>query len=95
MTKAVIVLGTGIMGAGMARSLLRAGFDVTVWNRTHDKAAPLAAACRDVVPRSLPEPFVRESSHSAYPGHSCPIRPCSYAGLARGRHVTRIGAQRQ
>lgn len=42
MTKAVTVLGTGIMGAGMARSLLRAGFDVTVWNRTHDKAAPLA-----------------------------------------------------
>jgi 3-hydroxyisobutyrate dehydrogenase len=42
MTKAVTVLGTGIMGAGMARSLLRAGFDVTVWNRSQDKAAPLA-----------------------------------------------------
>jgi 3-hydroxyisobutyrate dehydrogenase len=42
MTKAVTVLGTGIMGAGMARSLLRAGFDVTVWNRSQDKATPLA-----------------------------------------------------
>jgi len=42
-TKSVTVLGTGIMGAGMARSLLRAGLDVTVWNRTADKAAPLAA----------------------------------------------------
>jgi 3-hydroxyisobutyrate dehydrogenase len=42
LTKAVTVLGTGIMGAGMARSLLRAGFDVTVWNRSQDKAAPLA-----------------------------------------------------
>jgi 3-hydroxyisobutyrate dehydrogenase len=42
MTKAVTVLGTGIMGAGIARSLLRAGFDVTVWNRSQDKAAPLA-----------------------------------------------------
>lgn len=42
MTKAVTVLGTGIMGAGMARSLLRAGLDVTVWNRTRDRAAPLA-----------------------------------------------------
>ncbi|MEU1366804.1 NAD(P)-dependent oxidoreductase [Streptomyces sp. NPDC005803] len=39
----VAVLGTGIMGSGMARSLLRAGLDVRVWNRTHAKAAPLAA----------------------------------------------------
>jgi 3-hydroxyisobutyrate dehydrogenase len=39
----VSVLGTGLMGAGMARSLLRSGLDVTVWNRTADRAAPLAA----------------------------------------------------
>jgi 3-hydroxyisobutyrate dehydrogenase len=38
----VAVLGTGIMGAGMARSLERAGMDVTVWNRSPDKARPLA-----------------------------------------------------
>jgi 3-hydroxyisobutyrate dehydrogenase len=36
------VIGTGIMGAGMARSLARAGHDVTVWNRTREKAEPLA-----------------------------------------------------
>ncbi len=36
------LLGTGIMGAGMARSIIRAGHDLTVWNRSHDKAAPLA-----------------------------------------------------
>ena len=40
----VAVLGTGIMGAGMARSLLRSGLDVTVWNRSPGRAAPLAAA---------------------------------------------------
>jgi 3-hydroxyisobutyrate dehydrogenase len=40
----VAVLGTGIMGAGMAGSLLRAGHAVTVWNRTAAKAAPLADA---------------------------------------------------
>lgn len=40
----VAVLGTGIMGAGMARSLLRAGHGVRVWNRSRDKAEPLAAA---------------------------------------------------
>ena len=39
----VCVLGTGLMGAGMARSLRRAGLDVTVWNRTRAKAEPLAA----------------------------------------------------
>ena len=39
----VAVLGTGIMGAAMARNLCRAGFDVRVWNRTRAKAEPLAA----------------------------------------------------
>ncbi|WP_335933165.1 NAD(P)-dependent oxidoreductase [Streptomyces sp. PTD5-9] len=38
----VAVLGTGIMGAGMARSLLRAGLPVRVWNRTRSRAVPLA-----------------------------------------------------
>lgn len=39
----VAVLGTGVMGTGMARSLLRAGHAVTVWNRTAARAEPLAA----------------------------------------------------
>jgi 3-hydroxyisobutyrate dehydrogenase len=42
MTQAVTVLGTGIMGSGMARNLARAGLDVTVWNRSADKALSLA-----------------------------------------------------
>lgn len=37
----VTVLGTGAMGAGVAGSLLREGHQVTVWNRSADKAAPL------------------------------------------------------
>jgi 3-hydroxyisobutyrate dehydrogenase len=36
------VIGTGIMGAGMARSLAREGHEVVVWNRTADKAQALA-----------------------------------------------------
>ncbi len=39
----VAVLGTGIMGSGMARSLLRSGLDVSVWNRHPGRAASLAA----------------------------------------------------
>ncbi|GGF34081.1 3-hydroxyisobutyrate dehydrogenase [Marmoricola endophyticus] len=35
------VIGTGIMGAGMARSLAREGHDVVVWNRTAEKAEAL------------------------------------------------------
>jgi 3-hydroxyisobutyrate dehydrogenase len=43
-TKSVTVLGTGIMGAGMARNIAAAGLDTTVWNRSPDKARPLADA---------------------------------------------------
>ncbi|MFE7169043.1 NAD(P)-dependent oxidoreductase [Streptomyces sp. NPDC057616] len=39
----VSVLGTGIMGAAMARNIARAGHTVRVWNRTAAKAEPLAA----------------------------------------------------
>ena len=38
------VAGLGKMGAAMAQRLLDVGHKVTVWNRTADKAKPLAAA---------------------------------------------------
>jgi 3-hydroxyisobutyrate dehydrogenase-like beta-hydroxyacid dehydrogenase len=37
-------IGLGTMGAGMARRLVDAGHDVTVWNRSRAAAEPLAAA---------------------------------------------------
>ena len=37
------LLGCGLMGQPMARRLLAAGFPVTVWNRSPDKARALAA----------------------------------------------------
>jgi 3-hydroxyisobutyrate dehydrogenase len=42
----VAVLGTGTMGAPMARNLLHAGFDVRVWNRTLAKAAAVGVDAR-------------------------------------------------
>lgn len=39
----VAFIGLGNMGAPMARNLIRAGHDVTVYNRTRAKAEPLAA----------------------------------------------------
>ncbi|MDQ6849084.1 MAG: NAD(P)-dependent oxidoreductase [Actinomycetota bacterium] len=44
----VALLGTGTMGAGMARSLKRAGLEVAAWNRTRSKAEPLAEDGVDV-----------------------------------------------
>ena len=41
MTKRVGFVGLGIMGTGMARNLLRAGFAVRVWNRTASRMQPL------------------------------------------------------
>jgi 3-hydroxyisobutyrate dehydrogenase len=38
----VALLGTGIMGAAMARNLLGAGMEVRAWNRSTEKAGPLA-----------------------------------------------------
>jgi 3-hydroxyisobutyrate dehydrogenase len=38
----VAVLGTGTMGAPMARNIARAGHEVRAWNRTRARAEPLA-----------------------------------------------------
>ena len=40
----VAVLGTGTMGAPMARNLVEAGLDVRVWNRTIEKAREVEGA---------------------------------------------------
>jgi len=46
----VVVLGTGIMGAAMARRLLAAGLPTTVWDRSPGVMAPLAAAGAHAAP---------------------------------------------
>ncbi|HET7271688.1 MAG TPA: NAD(P)-dependent oxidoreductase, partial [Rubrobacter sp.] len=38
----VAVLGAGIMGSAMARNLLSSGMEVRAWNRSREKAEPLA-----------------------------------------------------
>ncbi len=39
--KRIAYLGLGIMGRGMAANLVKAGFEVTVWNRTRERCRPL------------------------------------------------------
>ena len=60
MAEPVAFLGTGIMGAPMARNLLKAGFQVRVWNRTRDKARVLAADGADLA--ETPADAVREAA---------------------------------
>ena len=45
----IALLGLGIMGSGMAANWLKAGFDLTVYNRTRSKAEPFAALGAHVV----------------------------------------------
>jgi 3-hydroxyisobutyrate dehydrogenase len=60
MAERVAVLGTGIMGAPMARNLLKAGCQVRVWNRTPDKALLLAGEGADLA--ETPADAVREAA---------------------------------
>lgn len=46
----IAFLGTGLLGSGMIESMLRRGLAVTVWNRTIEKAQPLAAHGATVAP---------------------------------------------
>ena len=40
--KKIAFLGVGLMGLPMAKNLLKAGYSLSVWNRSHEKALPLA-----------------------------------------------------
>ena len=40
----VALIGTGIMGSGMARNLVSADLATTVWDRSQEATEPLAAA---------------------------------------------------
>jgi 3-hydroxyisobutyrate dehydrogenase len=42
--KRIGFIGLGLMGSGMSMNLLKAGFPVTVWNRTQSKMKPLLEA---------------------------------------------------
>ena len=42
--KSVGFIGLGLMGSGMSMNLVKAGFPVTVWNRTESKMKPLVDA---------------------------------------------------
>lgn len=102
----VAVLGTGIMGAGMARSMARAGLAVTVWNRSADKAEALglpvaatpalAVADADVVVTMLFDaPSVAEVMTEALPavGEEAVWLQTSTVGLAGTSELAELSTQ--
>src|SRR4029077_17711346 len=42
MIKTISYLGLGTMGSGMASNLLKAGYQLTVWNRSAERCEPFA-----------------------------------------------------
>src|SRR3984893_8942839 len=42
MIKRISYFGLGTMGSGMASNLLKAGYELTVWNRSTEKCEPFA-----------------------------------------------------
>jgi len=52
-------VGLGIMGAPMAANLLKAGFRLTVWNRTTERMAPLVEA--GAIPAASPAEVAQNS----------------------------------
>jgi 3-hydroxyisobutyrate dehydrogenase-like beta-hydroxyacid dehydrogenase len=74
-------VGLGIMGGAMASNLLKAGFKVTVWNRSVKKSASIAelgaevaespravAQCTDVVIAMMADPAAVKSVRDGYDG---------------------------
>ena len=63
----IAFLGTGNMGAGMAGCLIKAGHDLTVYNRTMEKTFPLAelGATAADTPRKQRKGRMRSSPWSA------------------------------
>ena len=57
----IAILGTGLLGAGMAENLLQKGHRPRVWNRSADKLAPLTA--RGAIAGKNPADTVRGATH--------------------------------
>ena len=75
----VAVLGTGIMGAPMARHLVEAGHDVTVWNRTHAKASAVGAPVADIVEPAI-EKAIEQSANALVVRHHDDLVPLGGIG---------------
>lgn len=85
-------IGIGLMGLPMCQRLLAAGHSLTVWNRSPDKCAPLAA--EGVAVAASPQALARKAeivmlcvADTAAVQDVCQRPDGVFAGLARGRVI--------
>src|SRR5881227_1352052 len=64
MIKTIAYLGLGTMGSGMASNLLKAGYKLTVWNRSTEKCEPFPRKGAGVA--DTPADAVRDSELVMY-----------------------------
>lgn len=93
MKPSISVLGTGRMGSALARALLQAGYRTTVWNRTRQKAEPLAAIGATVaasVLEAVKEAQVIIVNVSDYSATTALLRSDAVTSAIRGRLVVEL-----
>nr|WP_132567603.1 NAD(P)-binding domain-containing protein [Rhizobium sullae] len=93
MKRSITILGTGRMGSALARALLHAGHRTTVWNRTIQKAEPLAALGATVAPSVLEAVNAAEIiivNLSDYPATAAIMRNDAIAAAVRGKLIVEL-----
>src|SRR5471030_660538 len=88
-------IGVGRMGTPMAERLLKAGHDVTIWNRTRAKAEPLTAKGGKVVDKPVDLDRGRPHGHAdgGAPAQGRPRRDDLEPHPRQGRAAHRQGWQ--
>ncbi|MBT1157603.1 NAD(P)-dependent oxidoreductase [Aminobacter anthyllidis] len=90
MKRSIAVLGTGRMGSALARALLAEGHRTTVWNRTKDKAEPLALLGATIAPSVLEAATAAEIiivNVSDYAATAAILRDDAVASVLRGKLI--------
>lgn len=89
------IIGLGEMGGAMARALLRAGHDVTVWNRTSTKAEQImtegAHVARDVLAAIEASPIIL-TCVSSYATARALLDDQATADALAGRTLVQLGS---
>ncbi|MCX8567576.1 MULTISPECIES: NAD(P)-binding domain-containing protein [Hyphomicrobiales] len=93
MKRSIAVVGTGRMGSALARALLAEGHRTTVWNRTRDKAEPLAALGAVIAPSVLDAVSAAEIvivNVSDYAATADILRDVAVASAIRGKLIVEL-----
>ena len=93
MKRSIAVVGTGRMGSALVRALLAEGHRTTVWNRTRDKAEPLAALGAVIAPSVLDAVSAAEIiivNVSDYAATADILRDAAVASAIRGKLIVEL-----